>query len=116
MRLTEFMMVRIFFIHEDSLLTYSSSYLQVDHGAQGLLVYTIHPGGVPTDMGLRMPSAAHVVLIDTAELPGDSIAFLTRERREWLAGRYISCESLFICFTYLQGGSGCCYRVLSLRT
>lgn len=77
-----------------ALFIYSSSYIQTDYGAQGLLVYTIHPGGVPTEMGLRMPSEAHVVLVDTAELSGDSIAFLTRERREWLAGRYISCEHL----------------------
>ncbi|EIM87434.1 NAD-P-binding protein [Stereum hirsutum FP-91666 SS1] len=68
-----------------------TEFMMVDYGAQGLLVYTIHPGGVPTDMGLRMPEEAHVVLIDTAALSGDSIAFLTRDRRQWLAGRYISC-------------------------
>lgn len=96
-----------------ALLIHSSSYFQVDYGAQGLLVYTIHPGGVPTDMGLRMPEEAHVVLIDTAALSGDSIAFLTRDRREWLAGRYISCKSLSICLTYLQGGLGRDYQVLS---
>ena len=31
-------------------------------------------------------------LTDTAELPADAIVFLTRERRIWLAGRYISCK------------------------
>ena len=29
------------------------------------------------------------VLTDEPELPADSIVFLTRERRTWLAGRYI---------------------------
>lgn len=43
-------------------------------------------------MGLRMPSFTHALLTETPELAGDTIAFLTRERREWLAGRYISCE------------------------
>lgn len=31
------------------------------------------------------------VCVDTPELAGDSIVFLTSERQEWLAGRYISC-------------------------
>lgn len=66
--------------------------LQVDHGHEGLLAYAIHPGGVATDMGLRMPSFTHALLTETPELAGDTIAFLTRERRGWLAGRYISCE------------------------
>jgi hypothetical protein len=30
------------------------------------------------------------VLIDKPELAGDSLAFLTQEKREWLAGRYLS--------------------------
>jgi len=30
------------------------------------------------------------VIIDTAELAGDTIAFLASTRRDWLAGRYIS--------------------------
>lgn len=32
------------------------------------------------------------VCIDTPELAGDTIAWLTSERREWLAGRYVSCN------------------------
>lgn len=28
---------------------------------------------------------------DTPELAGDSIVYLTSKRREWLAGRYVSC-------------------------
>lgn len=74
------------------IIYHSSCLLQVDHGHEGLLAYTIHPGGVATDMGLRMPSFTHALLTETPELAGDTIAFLTRERREWLAGRYISCE------------------------
>jgi hypothetical protein len=29
-------------------------------------------------------------LVDTPELAGDTISWLTRERREWLGGRYLS--------------------------
>lgn len=66
------------------------SVTQVDHGPQSLLAYAIHPGGVLTDMVLRMPPEVQHALTDTPALSADSIAFLTRER--WLAGRYISCE------------------------
>lgn len=31
-------------------------------------------------------------LTDTPALAGDTIAFLTQGRREWLAGRYVSCQ------------------------
>lgn len=31
-------------------------------------------------------------LTDTPELAADTLVFLTRERREWLAGRYVSCQ------------------------
>jgi len=30
------------------------------------------------------------VLVDTPELGADSMVFLTQEKRDWLAGRYIS--------------------------
>jgi hypothetical protein len=31
------------------------------------------------------------VLVDTPEVAADTMAFLTQEKRTWLAGRYISC-------------------------
>jgi hypothetical protein len=31
------------------------------------------------------------VFIDTAELSADTIVFLVREKRDWLAGRYVNC-------------------------
>lgn len=32
-----------------------------------------------------------IVFVDTPELAGDTIVYLTKEKREWLAGRYINC-------------------------
>ena len=29
--------------------------------------------------------------VDTAELSADTIVYLVREKRDWLAGRYINC-------------------------
>ncbi|KAB5531211.1 hypothetical protein GE09DRAFT_1177298 [Coniochaeta sp. 2T2.1] len=69
-----------------------TEYLMIDYGQQGLLAYSVHPASVPTDLAKRMPDVVvKAVCVDTTELAGDCIALLTRERREWLAGRYISC-------------------------
>lgn len=62
----------------------------MDHGDEGLLAYAVHPGMIGTEMGKRMPEHLHWLLNDSTELAGDTIAFLTRERREWLRSRYIS--------------------------
>ena len=51
---------------------------------------------IATEMGKRMPEHLHVLLNDSTELAGDAIAFLTKERREWLAGRYVSGKFLVL--------------------
>ena len=38
-----------------------------------------------------MKNSWEVDLKDTPELAADTLVFLTQERREWLAGRYLSC-------------------------
>jgi NAD(P)-dependent dehydrogenase (short-subunit alcohol dehydrogenase family) len=67
-----------------------TEFLLTEYAKDGLLAYVIHPGGVKTEMGVRMPEHTHVYLTDTTTLGGDTLNWLTRERREWLAGRYIS--------------------------
>jgi len=62
-------------------------------------------GGVKTELALNMPESFHsgkfltggrkfelIVVVLTTEpvLPGDVLVSLTSERREWLAGRYVS--------------------------
>ena len=37
-----------------------------------------------------MPEHMHRILIDQPELAGDTLVWLTKEKREWLADRYIS--------------------------
>ncbi|RYP36574.1 hypothetical protein DL768_010931 [Monosporascus sp. mg162] len=74
-----------------------TEYLMVDYMKQGLLAYSVHPASVPTDLASRMPDAivkgfdGAAVCHDTPELAGDTIVYLTRKRRDWLAGRYVSC-------------------------
>ncbi len=69
-----------------------SEFLNTEYGEQGLLSYSFHPGGVPTERALGMPEAMHELLGDTPELAGDSMVWLTAEKRDWLAGRYVNVE------------------------
>ncbi|EME39253.1 hypothetical protein DOTSEDRAFT_179713 [Dothistroma septosporum NZE10] len=65
-------------------------FLNTDYGEQGLLAFGIHPGGVPTELAKGMPDNMHSVLIDSPGLAGDTIVWLTAQRKEWLEGRYVS--------------------------
>jgi len=67
-----------------------TEFLAAEYADQGLLAYAIHPGGVLTELGSRMPTHTHAILVDTPELAGDTLAFLASERRDWLSGRYVS--------------------------
>lgn len=80
--------------------------------AQGVISYSLHPGGIDTPLAKNMPAELHreshcphtppkprnrpvdstpAILCDTEALPGDTIAFLTSKRRPWLAGRWLNC-------------------------
>lgn len=59
------------------------AFLMVDYGEQGLLTYGIHPGGVATNLARKMPEETWHYFTDTPELAGDTLVFLTKERREW---------------------------------
>lgn len=69
-----------------------TEFLMVDHGAQGLLAFSVHPGGVKSDLALSMPDMYHQYLVDEPELCADFLVWLVngKERKEWLAGRYLS--------------------------
>jgi NAD(P)-dependent dehydrogenase (short-subunit alcohol dehydrogenase family) len=67
-----------------------TEFLAVEYDEQGLITFAIHPGSVPTELALGMPKSMHQVLTDTPELGGDTIAWLTQDRKEWLSGRYVS--------------------------
>lgn len=67
-----------------------SEFIGTEYGEQGVLSYSVHPGGVATELALGMPEYMHAVLNDTPRLSGDSICWFTAERREWLQGRWVS--------------------------
>ncbi|KAL8824566.1 MAG: hypothetical protein Q9191_004969 [Dirinaria sp. TL-2023a] len=65
-----------------------SEFTNIEYGEQGIFAYSLHPGGVNTEMGRVMPQEMQDR--NTPELAGDTIAYLTRSRQDWLAGRYVS--------------------------
>ncbi|KAK7974531.1 hypothetical protein PG989_016379 [Apiospora arundinis] len=68
-----------------------TEFLMVEAGQQGLLAYSVHPGAVLTDLARDgMPPETLAGLTDAPELAAETVAWLTSERRAWLAGRYVS--------------------------
>ncbi|KAL1880558.1 hypothetical protein VTK73DRAFT_5571 [Phialemonium thermophilum] len=68
-----------------------TEFVDQEYHAQGLLAFAVHPGSMLTELATNMPVELHGMLVDTPELSGDALVWLTKERREWLAGRYVDC-------------------------
>ncbi|KAI0204888.1 NAD(P)-binding protein [Astrocystis sublimbata] len=71
-----------------------TEFLDADYSDKGIIAFSIHPGNVLTDMTNGPDSAvskdlAHI-FVETPELAGDSVVYLTKERRGWLGGRYVN--------------------------
>jgi NAD(P)-dependent dehydrogenase (short-subunit alcohol dehydrogenase family) len=66
-----------------------SEFVMHEYGDKGLLVYSIHPGSVLTDIKDNMTDEFNSYLADSPELSADSLVYLTQEKRDWLAGRYV---------------------------
>ena len=65
-------------------------FVDVEYGEEGILCYGIHPGAVMTELASRLPKYTHCLLKDVPELAADTIVWLTGQRKDWLAGRYVS--------------------------
>lgn len=65
-------------------------FVQVDHGADGIKCFALHPGGVATDLGLNMPEALHAHLVDAPELAAGFAVWLCSGAADWASGRYLS--------------------------
>ena len=65
-----------------------------DHSKDGLLAYAVHPGAVLTPQtqhhSLEKGDAWDTALTDDVGLCGGFLTWLTKERRDWLSGRYVS--------------------------
>lgn len=69
-----------------------TEYEDAEYSDQGLIAISMHPGGVMTNMGLRLPPEKQKMLTDTHELVSDTTVWCTAERRPWLSGRYVSVQ------------------------
>ncbi|KAF2845693.1 oxidoreductase-like protein [Plenodomus tracheiphilus IPT5] len=69
-----------------------TEHINQDHGVgkDNMLVIAVHPGAIKTELALGLPDDYHEILNDEPALAGDTLVWLTRGRREWLGGRYIS--------------------------
>ncbi|OBT61064.1 hypothetical protein VE03_09481 [Pseudogymnoascus sp. 23342-1-I1] len=67
-----------------------TEFIDAEYRDEGILAFAVHPGGVLTDMGRKLPIERQGFLTETPELVADTIVFLTEQRREWLAGRYVA--------------------------
>jgi NAD(P)-dependent dehydrogenase (short-subunit alcohol dehydrogenase family) len=65
-------------------------FVQVDHGADGIKCFAIHPGGVSTELGRNMPEAVHAHLVDDPGLAAGFAVWLCSGRTDWAKGRYLS--------------------------
>jgi NAD(P)-dependent dehydrogenase (short-subunit alcohol dehydrogenase family) len=65
-------------------------FVQVDHGADGIKCFSLHPGGVATELGLSMPAELHAYLTDTPELAAGFSVWLCSGAADWAKGRYLS--------------------------
>ncbi|KAI4147605.1 MAG: hypothetical protein LQ341_001758 [Variospora aurantia] len=67
-----------------------SEFTNAEYGEQGIVAFSLHPGGVKTETALNMPQEVKdMLLIDTPELAANTIVYLTQQRQEWLRGRYV---------------------------
>ncbi|KAI4277392.1 MAG: hypothetical protein L6R38_005456 [Xanthoria sp. 2 TBL-2021] len=90
-----------------------TEFICTEYGDQGVVAFCIHPGNIPTELtggpeglpdyvkhgkctligSLVMGGGKLIdaVFVETPQLSADTIIYLVKEKREWLAGRYINC-------------------------
>ncbi|KIW03840.1 uncharacterized protein PV09_05139 [Verruconis gallopava] len=61
------------------------------HKGRGIVAFALQPGGVKTDFAAEVPQGKgwEDRLTEDVELAGAVCVWLTKERREWLSGRYV---------------------------
>jgi len=65
--------------------------LQMDNEQDGLLALCVNPGAIRTRMTVHEPEKVRAMLPHKPDIAGDTIVWLASDRKEWLAGRYVSC-------------------------
>lgn len=66
-----------------------TEFTAAEYRDEGLVAVAVHPGCLRTELACNLPAKYHELLTDAPELPGDTFAWIARERRDWLSGRYM---------------------------
>ncbi|PSN65350.1 putative oxidoreductase ucpA [Corynespora cassiicola Philippines] len=66
-----------------------TEFVDVEYRDKGVIAIGVHPGGIVSKLSNEVPGLAPK-LTDTPELAGGFSVWLTAEKREWLAGRYVA--------------------------
>lgn len=61
---------------------------EAEYREEGLLSFSFQPGNTVTELSSRLPGQASSLGQDKPELGGETLVFLTKERLEWLNGRF----------------------------
>ena len=69
---------------------YESATKEKNGDGKNVVAFVTNPGAVKTELAMNLPQEVHGSLNDTPELCGDTMVWLTKERRDWLKGRYLS--------------------------
>jgi len=69
-----------------------NEFIELEYGSKGVVPIAIHPGAIFTDMARRLPEEYHSIFVDTPELAADFIVWLSKDKKAWLSGRYVSCN------------------------
>lgn len=65
-------------------------FVQSDHDEDEIKCFAMHPGGVVTDLGQKMPAHMHEHLVDEPELAASFSVWLSSGQADWAKGRYLS--------------------------
>ncbi|KAI1422651.1 NAD(P)-binding protein [Xylaria sp. FL1777] len=67
-----------------------AEFLAKEYEEQGLVAVAVHPGDVLTDLAAMMGEELAHIFKEKPQLTGDSLVWLSKEKRDWLSGRFVS--------------------------
>ncbi|PSN70707.1 NAD(P)-binding protein [Corynespora cassiicola Philippines] len=67
-----------------------TEFLDAEYAEKGLIAIALNPGAVKTKLSSVLPSSLEKYLEDTVELSADTVVWISKERRNWLAGRFVT--------------------------
>lgn len=70
-----------------------TEFVAAENAEAGLVAFSVHPGNTLSDIvgfGEGFSDELRAVFTETPELVGDGLVFLSKERRQWLSGRYVN--------------------------